>query len=79
MHVQQVVGLAFDGRYFAVNTMEEIAALLLSVDSRSDHAAIECIMEWVMSIWDDAHRVELNIGDDRKDKEGVGVQLDGVS
>jgi hypothetical protein len=72
---QQLVGFAADGQYFANNGSEEIAKQLLPEVERNDHAAVQRMMEWLLCTWDAAHRLELTIGDVRKDKMCVARQI----
>lgn len=71
--LEQMVGLAADGAYFTLNTMENVAGYFL--DEGGD---AEKMLHWLLPTWDGAHRLELTLGDVRQDKEGVGVALKSV-
>jgi hypothetical protein len=72
---QQLVGFAADGQYFANNLAEEIAKHLLLEADQNDLEVVKRMMEWLLCTWDAAHRLELTIGDVRKDKMCVARQM----
>jgi hypothetical protein len=57
MYKEQFTGLAFDGQYFSLGVPEWICNMKL-VD-----------IQWILPGWDGAHRLELALGDLRKDAE----------
>ena len=68
--LQQFVGFAADGQYFNNNVVEHMVQSFKKQD-----VDVQDMVEWIMPSWDPAHRLELVIGDARKDAEGVGVAL----
>ena len=72
--LKHVVGLAADGAYFANNTMEGVAEYFADVGED-----VSKILHWLLPSWDGAHRLELTLGDARKDKPGVDVELNSIS
>ncbi|KAK3246710.1 hypothetical protein CYMTET_13998 [Cymbomonas tetramitiformis] len=58
MFQQQFTGHSYDGQYFSLNVPEELCILVGSS------------VEWTLPGWGGAHRLELVLGDTRKDKEG---------
>ena len=68
--LQQFVGFAADGQYFKNNVVEHMVEAF-----KKEDVDVQDMVEWIMPSWDPAHRLELVIGDARKDAEGVGVAL----
>jgi len=56
--------------------MEELAKHLLPEEDRDDIDKVSIIMAWLLCTWDAAHRLELTIGDVRKDKPSVARQIE---
>ena len=73
--LQQFVGFAADGQYFAVGVVEDMARALLPEAIRNNTEEVEKMMHWLLCTWDAAHRLELTLADTRKDKDGVGEAL----
>ena len=77
--VQHFVGFAADGQYIQNNFGREMAEWILRERGLSiDQESIDLLVQWILCTWDGAHRLELGINDVRKDKDGVGEQLNEV-